>query len=315
MDDFSLQCFIALGKQLNFTNVAQFMHISQPTLSRIIANLETELGCKLLNRTAQRTSLTSAGKRFLDGAQKILELHTTVLEETRLAQLHETAQIRIGYMPQSAFSVMPILLERASRLLPSTEVLLLTDQHYALHSNLDEGMIDMAIFSAFEGDAEKRWCTEYLYSDQWCVLLREEHPLCSQPFITPEQIAHMTWLFYDSYDSILNRNAYSEGPTISRLKNMFSVTPGSFCTISDLIGVFSLVVCGIGVGILPMHMKRFSPPGIRFVPLQISNGTRDFTIECVLCYKKENGNAAIPAILDIVRGMREEGLLRPDSGA
>ncbi len=67
-----LRYFTALARELNFSRAAEILHISQPTLSQQIAELEKELGGALFNRTRRSVSLTKAGKLLLENAEDML---------------------------------------------------------------------------------------------------------------------------------------------------------------------------------------------------------------------------------------------------
>ena len=66
-----LRCFIAVAEELHFARAAEKLHIEQSPLSRAIKELEQHLAVQLFERTTRRTSLTWAGKVFLDEALRI----------------------------------------------------------------------------------------------------------------------------------------------------------------------------------------------------------------------------------------------------
>ena len=73
MNSFQAECFLALSKSLNFTQTAQEMYISQPTLSRNIAALEQEIGVQLLVRNTKSVELTAAGRHFAESCAFFLK--------------------------------------------------------------------------------------------------------------------------------------------------------------------------------------------------------------------------------------------------
>ena len=67
-----LAVFVRVGESASFTRAASDMHLSQPSVSRIVGELEARLGVKLLLRTTRRLTLTAAGELFLERARDIL---------------------------------------------------------------------------------------------------------------------------------------------------------------------------------------------------------------------------------------------------
>jgi DNA-binding transcriptional LysR family regulator len=67
-----LTVFVRVGEAGSFTRAARDMNLSQPSISRIVGELETRLGVKLLLRTTRRLTLTAAGEKFLERARDIL---------------------------------------------------------------------------------------------------------------------------------------------------------------------------------------------------------------------------------------------------
>jgi DNA-binding transcriptional LysR family regulator len=72
MDLRQLEYVDRLARTLNFTRAAEELHVAQPALSRSIAKLEEELGCRLFERTSRSVKLTDAGVTFVAGARRIL---------------------------------------------------------------------------------------------------------------------------------------------------------------------------------------------------------------------------------------------------
>lgn len=74
-----LRCFMAVAEELHFARAAEWLHIEQSPLSRIIKELEEELGVVLFARTTPSTQLTRAGKLFLEHVPSVL----TALQQAR----------------------------------------------------------------------------------------------------------------------------------------------------------------------------------------------------------------------------------------
>ncbi|WP_432314468.1 LysR family transcriptional regulator [Collinsella aerofaciens] len=95
MDTMQLECFVQVAQNLNFRRAAQEMHLSQPTVSKYIASLESELGGALFNRNTRSVELTELGVSFMDDAQEILRI--TYASQRRAASIASGAGLRIAY--------------------------------------------------------------------------------------------------------------------------------------------------------------------------------------------------------------------------
>lgn len=80
-----LEYFLAVAREQSISGAAEYLHLTQPTLSRQLRELEEELGCTLLVRgkRGQRTALTPEGRLFRQRAQEILDLASKAEQEVR----------------------------------------------------------------------------------------------------------------------------------------------------------------------------------------------------------------------------------------
>jgi len=136
MDLRQLACFVAVAEELNFSRAASRMHISQPPLSRQIANLEGELRVRLLERSPQSVSLTAAGRGFLPEARRILALAAKAPEAARRAQRGETGALRIGFVGSTIYTSVPALVGRFRQAYPQVDVTLSSNGASAILTGL-----------------------------------------------------------------------------------------------------------------------------------------------------------------------------------
>ena len=99
MDIRQIEYFAEVAKHLSFTKAASTLHVSQPSISKAIQNLEAELGVPLFYRSSKRLELTDAGQAVLVNAKQVLEAFKNIRSElTDLMDLKK-GQIRIGIPP------------------------------------------------------------------------------------------------------------------------------------------------------------------------------------------------------------------------
>ena len=91
-----LNYFLAIAREKNITKAAQSLHVTQPTLSRQIAQLEDELGVKLLNRSSHNITLTEEGMILKRRAQEILSLADKTKRDFLYREENLAGEISIG---------------------------------------------------------------------------------------------------------------------------------------------------------------------------------------------------------------------------
>lgn len=103
MDINLLQEFVVLAQSETFLKAADILYISQPTLSRHIKNLESELGVCLFERTTRSSKLTKYGYMLLPYAKQMVELHNQFRSELLIEKQEQHWALRIGTVPAMAF--------------------------------------------------------------------------------------------------------------------------------------------------------------------------------------------------------------------
>jgi DNA-binding transcriptional LysR family regulator len=91
-----LRYFLAVAKEQSITGATEILHVTQPTLSRQLSELETELGTKLLIRGKRRVTLTEKGLLFRQRAEEILSLTEKTEQEIKTPDLFAGGDIYIG---------------------------------------------------------------------------------------------------------------------------------------------------------------------------------------------------------------------------
>jgi DNA-binding transcriptional LysR family regulator len=144
-----LKVFLGVASSASFTKTAQRLHLSQAALSAIIRELETQLQCRLFNRTTRTVSLTEAGKTLLPVATRIVDtIENTALELGKIGR-EEQRVLRVGVTPHIAVSLMPAILKRYAALAPSVRVEITDSAPGELLQLVDAEDLDAAFGSFF----------------------------------------------------------------------------------------------------------------------------------------------------------------------
>lgn len=201
-----LRHFIALAEKGNFTRAAQHVNLTQPALSRSIAQLEAELGMKLVDRIGKRCEVTAFGNVVLDHARRVLfeteELYRVVKQQ------HEgsAGRIRIGLGSTPSALLTAPLLSRFSTTNPSLHILLMRGSIPLQVQALRDRTLDMLVVEIKGVPATADLSIELLPELRTGFLSNPTHPLVkrqkvdfstlrSWPLATtmlaPEQIRNM----------------------------------------------------------------------------------------------------------------------------
>lgn len=144
MNFHSLDYFLVLAREKNFTRAAEALHITQQSLSSHIAGLEKELGCTLLVRRTP-LELTYAGRTFLRYAESIGQTRQAMEREFCDISENQKGELRVGIAYTRGRAIMPHLIPVFQRRYPNVEITLLEGSNDAIQKALLSGGIDLAI--------------------------------------------------------------------------------------------------------------------------------------------------------------------------
>lgn len=160
---------------------AQDLYISQPALSRAIKKAETELGAPIFNRKTLPFSLTTEGKAYIDGIEKILRIEQDTLEKVNDIRHIQTGTLRIATSTHLSFYAIPKILKAFQGKYPQIDTHIIITDTNKLHEHLENETADL-IFISGETDLEG-YRTVELFTEKFVVAM-------------PPQMATAPLLFY-----------------------------------------------------------------------------------------------------------------------
>lgn len=199
-----LRYFLAVAREESISGAAEYLHLSQPTLSRQLMDLETELGCKLLNRGKRnhKVSLTEEGMRLRRRAEELVELADKTEAEFLVQDNELGGDIYIGGGETESMRLIAKTVYRLQKIYPHIRYHLFSGNADDVAERLERGLLDFAVLV---GDADK---TKYAYlplpaNDTWGLLMRKDDPLAKQAVIQANDLTQLPL--------ILSRQALSAG--------------------------------------------------------------------------------------------------------
>ena len=268
----TLRYYLTTVTEGNITRAADILHVTQPTLSRQLMDLEKELGVTLVVRGKKGVTLTDDGMFFRQRAEEIVELADRL--EQRFAEKNDTINgtINIGASEAIGSRMMAKLIRSFSEKYPLVQFHLYNEMADDVKDRLDKGLIDIGLLLE-PIDVHKYESLRLAQKETWGILMRADHPLAGRDVITPEDVT--------GYSLILPLREKVREDIINWLgkeeKDLH--IPLSYTLLSNAV---LLVEEGLGCAFcLDGALAAHSSPDLKFIPIYPEKTTRS-----VLVWKK-----------------------------
>ena len=193
MDIRILKYFLTVAREGNITKAAEKLHITQPTLSRQITELEKELGTTLFIRGNRKVTLTTGGILYQQRVQEIVSLLSKAEQDITEYGNTVGGTVTIGCVETTASLLLPDAIETFSSEFPMVRYELYTAYGDDIRDKIDSGHLDIGIF--VEPVETAKYDTFPLpISDVWGVLMRRDDPLAKKEYISIDDIAGLPLL-------------------------------------------------------------------------------------------------------------------------
>jgi LysR family hydrogen peroxide-inducible transcriptional activator len=170
-----LQYAIAVAEALSFRRAAESCHVSQPSLSAQLAQIEAALGVRLFERDRRRVLVTAAGRELIERARLILRETDDLVELARRSGDPFSGTLRIGVIPTISPYLLPRLTPALHVAFPRLTALWAEDKTEVLVRKLEAGTLDAALLAleADIGDVER----DVIGPDAFVLATPVGHPL------------------------------------------------------------------------------------------------------------------------------------------
>ncbi|QMU07278.1 LysR family transcriptional regulator [Levilactobacillus suantsaii] len=285
-----LRYFWTIAEEENISRAAAILHVTQPTLSRQLRALETELGTPLFDRQSKGLVLTSAGLFLKSRAAEILQLTQQTTQEfvNRRQQLF-SGHITVGCVEADNSDTLAMLLEDFVSDYPQVTFDIFSGASDIITDRLDKGLLDMAILLE-PVNTDKYHTLTLPRTETWGLLMAADAFLARQDHVTPADLAGMPLM-------ISNR------PEVQRLLTNWS---GLTRQQLNIIGTFNL-----SFNALPLVAHQVAaalmiagaitnrqPAETKFLPLKPAIQTN-----CVLVWRRDR--VLTPVVTEFIRYFKD----------
>ncbi|WP_176400643.1 pca operon transcription factor PcaQ [Pigmentiphaga sp. NML030171] len=176
-----LNALLAVTEQGGLVAAAKALKITQPAVSKALAELEDIVGQRLLERTRKGIELTTAGRILVRYTGSGIRTLREGLDSIAQARSADAPILVIGVLPNVAATVLPPAVQRFLHEVPSARVRVRTGSNAYLIGLLRQGELDVVIGRLAEPSDMQGLSFEYLYPEPVVFAVRPGHPLLAAP--------------------------------------------------------------------------------------------------------------------------------------
>ena len=182
-----LKYFLVVAREENITKAAGLLHVTQPTLSRQLIQLEQELGVQLFHRGKYHIVLTDDGMLLRRRAQEIVDLAEKTEREFQRQEGELTGEIAIGAGESDGMSGLSRRMASFRQLHPLVRFSMYSATADDIKERLEKGLLDLGLL-AEPVDIGRYEFIRMPERDRWGVWVPRDHPLAEQAAVTPEDL-------------------------------------------------------------------------------------------------------------------------------
>ena len=183
-----LQYFLAVAREQSLSGAAESLHLSQPTLSRQLKDLEDELGKQLFTRSNKGIALTEEGMILRKRAEEIVQLMKKTEDEISLADEAVSGDVYIGAGESDVNRLIGRAASQLRQSCPGICYNISSGNAVFVLEQLDRGLIDFGLIYG-PVDRTKYEVLPLPFPDTFGVLMRRDSPLAEKDYILPEDLA------------------------------------------------------------------------------------------------------------------------------
>ena len=165
--------FISVVKNNNFTKAAEECHISQPTISQQIKELENILGVKLLNRKGRTFEVTPAGQYLYQHGQDLVDNYQELIQQTKMIAEKDQNDyvLKLGYLRDFGTDEFLQAVSNFSKKYPEVRVRIHSGNHEELFNLIRNDRVDLN-FSDLRRAPSNEYVNEYLTSSNFEIVIK-----------------------------------------------------------------------------------------------------------------------------------------------
>jgi len=284
-----LRYFVTLAGELHFGRAAKRLALTQPPLTQAIQKLERELGVRLFERTQRRVALTHAGKAFLEEAMHTLARADGAVERARRASRGEVGRLAVGFLANTAYTLLPLVLRDFVRGYPGVTLdlreLTIPQQLDALRrENIDVGLLRPPL-------SDPELAAETILEEPFVLALPATHPLCAMRRVPVRRLAGESFVMFPRTAGFVFHDL------IMGFCQRAGFAPRVAQEVNQTHAVIGLVSAGLGVALVPASARKIALAGVEYRSLRESTPLAQVSV----AWRRADSSPVVAAFLQVAR--------------
>lgn len=192
----NVDAFLAVARSKTLTEASELIGLTQPSVTKRIANLEVDLGALLFERHRRGMTLTAAGRVFFERARRIESEYRQSREEVGILGSAGLSVLRVGAGPLFHLNCVAGLFKELKNQFPNLKFELSTDINLPTGELLNDGTIDVYMGVITPEHLDETIHVKYVTNVEHGIVLRADDPNAKRSKIDPAQLADYSWVIF-----------------------------------------------------------------------------------------------------------------------
>lgn len=256
-----IEGFCYLAQTLNFSKAAEMLYITQPAFSRMIVNLEEELGCQLFVRSKVKPRLTLAGERIYKHMKTMVRDYEDICNIAKMAGTDQLGHLRIGILDNGLTVKSKEILTRYAENNPLIKIEVKEYSEVEIFHALEMEWIDVAFVAHFPDTFKSNHDGVVWEHSRECIAVNKHHTLAEKSEINISELKDVPFIMVRENKSEMGYNRIMT----ECLKHGFA--PNIVMKADSISSALACVDCNLGCTMITETLKHLAGDNVVLVPL------------------------------------------------
>jgi DNA-binding transcriptional LysR family regulator len=282
-----LEILVAIAENVNMTEAAEAVGVTQSAVSHAIRKLEAELGVKLVERNRQGVALTSIGADIVQNARATLAQIDIIRQKSARERGLNVGKLRLGCVSSIPTRLLTGIMRDFRQRYPDIDVVLFEGTPQEITDWLDDGMIDVGTVASPEAYKQ----TTTIAQTEMLVLASSSHPFAQQEAITFHDLAKQSLIGPHADYGLMRQGSPLMQIPLPRLRHEVTTQTTIFAMVRENIGISILPAISLDADMTDLVARPLQPPLMftAYLASPLTSPATEAFLDCAHTWAKQHG--------------------------